>query len=372
MLFITLLTSSMSKNTSKLFTNTSNKSMNKSNQSTSTPMNTSSTPFPHVRRTILSRPKQFTSKHGINHTLNDYLSITKDQQQEGLCWAFSLTSAFEMSYARDTGNRLMLEPKQLHRNAVPWWNKQSKELKKQYSYCLSYMDGDGYVPECVLEYLVRSHDTLLQEDGEDSFLMINYYQQLKINSLRDMYDGLDYFGVLYATIDAEQLQNGYAIYDEYYPIDHNSHAVVITGIGTFYNTSGVYLELLNSWGYNVGYDGLQYIKVAESELSFIVNNMNILSDIYGVHLVRDVIKQYADTILALILILLLAITFCALIVFIILCIIYKKKAQQQTVNNALDDESDINSNDELEDISPPPTITQSQSGNRNLDAVLIT
>lgn len=349
MLFIRLLTSSTYMNT---------------------PTTTPSTP--HPRRTILSRPRQFTSKHGINHTLNDYLSIPKDQQQEGLCWAFSLTSAFEMSYARDTGNRLMLEPKQLHRNAVPWWNKQSKELKKQYSPCLTYGEDGGYNPECVLEYLVRSQDTLLQEDGEDSFLMINSYQQLKINSLCDMYDALDLFGVLYATIDSEQLTNGYAIYDEYYPIDNNNHAVVITGIGTFYNSSGVYLELLNSWGYNVGYDGLQYIKVAESELSFIVNNMNILSDIYGVHPVRDVIKQYADTIFAFILIVLLAITFCALIVFIILFIIYKKKAQQQTVNDALDDKSDINANDELEDVSPPPTTTQSQSGNRNLDAVLIT
>ena len=58
-----------------------------------------------LSRTILNRSPQFNSTHGIKEEKKEYLSIIKNQEVEGLCWAYSLASTIEMSYALKTGNR---------------------------------------------------------------------------------------------------------------------------------------------------------------------------------------------------------------------------------------------------------------------------
>ena len=188
---------------------------------------------------------------------------------------------------------------------------------------------------------------------------------MRINSLKDIYDALDEFGILYAGINGDNLTEE-TVYSKYVPLDQSNHAVVITGIGIISGMDGIYIEILNSWGTDVGYDGLQYIKVANDENSYIVNNMNILSESYGIHAERDVLKQYSDTLLALMFIVLFVLTACALIIMIIL---YIRKSHVLMSN--IDDES-IDSEDE------PPTQDQedpdedlTHAGSRSLDTVLI-
>ena len=44
-----------------------------------------------------------------------------------------------------------------------------------------------------------------------------------------------------------------------------------------YNLPGYYVEIVNSWGYAHGYEGLQYIRVGDEQGNFI-NNHNIFDE----------------------------------------------------------------------------------------------
>lgn len=221
----------------------------------------------------------------------------------------------------------MLDPKQLHKNAAPWWKSQSKKLRTEFEPCLEYDELGGYSPVCVLEYLVRSGDSLLQQDGDDSFLIITGYNELKVNSLKQLYTALDEYGILYAGINSDLLSIG-TVYNDHFVMDESNHAVVVTGAGTLDGFEGIYLELLNSWGVDLGYDGLQYIKIADGENGSIINNMNILADLYGIHAERDVISQYSDMILAIVFMILFVITVCVLVVFIVLYL-HEKRVREE-------------------------------------------
>lgn len=287
-------------------------------------------------RKTLSRPRVFTATHGITTDKRDYLSITKDQGTEGLCWAYALTSTFEMAYALKSGNRLMLNPNFTYEHAVPWWKDQSKSMRKQYESCLSYGEDKGYSPLCATMYLVGSGDSIAQMDGDDSFLTITYADVLKINSLTDLNNALDTYGVLYVGLDSNPLQSNTIIKD-YIPSETSNHAVVMTAIGEISGYEGVYAEILNSWGYNHGYDGLQYIKIADSKVSYIVNNMNILSNIIGIQVARNPLKQYADLFWALGLGITLIIT---LIILTVISILYYRLKKTITPPAAISDQPD--------------------------------
>ena len=96
------------------------------------------------KRQLLSRAEYFTAKHGIKENTKDYLSITKDQGSEGLCWAYALTSTIEMNYALKSGNILMLDPIMLKNKSVPWFKDQDKKTRKKYAPCLSYGENGEY------------------------------------------------------------------------------------------------------------------------------------------------------------------------------------------------------------------------------------
>ena len=287
-------------------------------------------------RKTLSRPRDFTATHGITSDKRDYLSITKNQGTEGLCWAYALTSTFEMSYALKSGNRLMLNPNFTYEHAVPWWKEQKKSMRKQYEPCLSYGEDKGYLPFCATMYLIGSGDSITQMDGDDSFLTITYAETLKINSLPDLNNALDTYGVLYVALDADPLQSN-TIISKYIPSETSNHAVVMTAIGEIKGYDGVYVEILNSWGYNHGYDGLQYIKIADSNVSCVVNNMNILSDIIGIQVERNPFKQYADLFWALGLGITLIIT---LIVLTVISILYYRLKKTIAPSTMVADQSD--------------------------------
>ena len=227
---------------------------------------------------------------------------------------------FSATHALKSGNRLMLNPNFTYEHAVPWWNKQNKAIKTQYEPCLSYGEGKGYSPDCATMYLIESGDSIIQMDGDDSFLVITYADLLEINSLIDLNNALDTYGVLYVALDADPLQSN-TVVEAYIPSETANHAVVITAIGEITGCNGVYVEILNSWGYNHGYDGLQYIKIADSSTSQIVNNMNILSNIIGIQVARNPLKQYADLFWALGLGITLIIT---LIILTVVAILYCK------------------------------------------------
>ena len=251
------------------------------------------------KRTILSRLAQFTALHGINQKENDYLSIIKNQGEEGLCWAYALTSAIEMNYARKTGNRLMLDPMTLKNRSVPWWNKQNQTMKKENEHCLQYSD-EGYSVQCAAQYMAESGDTMIQKDGQDSFVKMSDGGTIEIKSLRDLFDTLDEHGILYSGIDADKLDLQTPITTEYYETTVNNHAIVITAVGKISNIGdddGIYVEILNSWGYSYGYDGLFYVKVANSESSSLVNNMNMFEANIWIEVERKIKQETPATII---------------------------------------------------------------------------
>ena len=272
------------------------------------------------KRQLLSRAATFNATHGIKESKKDYLSIIKDQGQEGLCWAYALTSTIETNYALKTGNRLMLDPTTLKNNSVPWWNKQNKKTKKTFANCLQYGEGGGYPPLCAVLYMIGSGDTMIQQDGQDSFLQITDGDLAEIKTLQNLYDALDKHGILYSGIYADHLYGQYI--NRYQDMDKDiNHAIVITAVGHIRginDDNGIYVEILNSWGYNYGYDGLIYVKVADSEDGPLKNNMNMFKINIYTEVSRTLTTEEAALICAVLFGILFAISLIALGIYIFL------------------------------------------------------
>ena len=254
------------------------------------------------KRQLLSRAAAFNATHGIKEDKKDYLSITKNQGNEGLCWAYALTSTIETNYALKTGNRLMLDPTMLKNKSVPWWKDQSKKTRKENSECLEYGEDGSYIPGCAVNYLYASGDTMIQQDGQDSFLQITGGGRIEIKTLQNLYDALDNHGVLYSAIFANHLNGEYQIISKYIDMNEDcNHAIVITAVGHLINNdddNGIYVEILNSWGYNYGYDGLVYVKIADSENGPLMNNMNMFYQNIFVEVSRTLTKEEAALVCA--------------------------------------------------------------------------
>jgi hypothetical protein len=239
-----------------------------------------------------------------------------------------------MSYAIKTGNRLMLDPLTLYNNSVPWWNEQNKETKKTYKHCLEYGKDKGYTPDCAVNYLILSRHTMIQMDKEDSYLQVTGAGDLNIKTVQQLYEELDKHGIFYIPINSTYL-NGNELIENYYDVEDPNvlpdHAVVLTAVGEIAGLSGIYVEILNSWGYKNGYDGLHYVKVAESDTSDIVNNMKMLNSPIYVEVERLISIEDA-VILSKVFAVLFLITLLTTIVFLILFIICCKKARSNQNN----------------------------------------
>ena len=259
-----------------------------------------------LRRLLhLQPPKDivFTAEHGVTNDKRNFLSIIKNQGQEGLCWAYSLASTIEISYALKTGNRLMLDPFTFYNNSVNWWKKQSTKDKMERELCLSYTQNKGYYAPCVIEYMVVSGDSMKQMDSEDSFVRMTDAGYSTIETVQQLYEALDKHGVLYISINSTYLKN-HQLIDEYYDFDDPNvnvdHSVVLTAVGKIEGYSGIYVEILNSWGTDNGYDGLYYVKVANNEKSKLINNMKMFDAPIYIE-VKRVISSAKETILNIIL-----------------------------------------------------------------------
>ena len=230
-----------------------------------------------MRMKLLSRNIAYNATHGITTEYKDYLSIPKNQGTEGLCWAYSLTSAIEMKYALKSGNRLMLDPLTLKNNSVEWFKKYDKH--KNYSACHQYDEEGGYSPLCAAIFMNASKTTMKQQDGNDSYIYIsNISYEKEITTVKELYDALDEYKLLYSSIYADDFglfQNSEIIDDYYFENESINHVVVITSVGTVNGYDGLYVEILNSWGYGRHYDGLIYIKVADNETDILHNNFNM-------------------------------------------------------------------------------------------------
>ena len=290
-----------------------------------------------LSRVILSRPTAFVATHGLTTEYKDYLSLTKDQGQEGLCWAFALTSAIEMNYALQTGNRMMLDPKQLSRRAVSWWKGQKRSVRNQNEHCLSYGEEGGYNLECAINYLLGSKESMIDSHGDDTFIVVKEAAYVHINSLHLLYESLNAGHVIYSGVDADGIMDK-VVLDTFYKSEAGpNHAVVITAAGTITGKDGIYVEILNSWGVGHGYEGLQYIKVAENNDSYLINNAAIFEQSIIFEVGRDEIKYYAETIT---IIVLSFVCFGLLIALIVMCIKYHRKSDYVAqVNDVDNDES---------------------------------
>jgi len=291
---------------------------------------------------LLSRLIYFNAIAGVNTTYKDYLSITKDQGEEGLCWAYSLTSAIEMKYALKTGNRLMLDPLTLYNNSVKWYKKHKKAYKDEiYSNCFDYAELGGYSPFCAIGFLHDSKQEMKYMNGNNSNIYVSDAGLSEIKTVNDLINSLRTHNILYSGINSDVINDNYLtpIFEDYYLLNETNHGVVITAIGTIDSIDGVYIEILNSWGYKVGYDGLFYIKVADSLESELINNMNIFN--YNFWLDVDRMNK-EDIFIALIIILgvLLLIS-----IFIIIIILGIYKSNRKKKNNDLDNELKVEINE---------------------------
>ena len=229
------------------------------------------------RMKLLSRYAAYTALHGIKNDKKDYLSIIKDQGNEGFCWAYSLTSSVEMKYALSSGNRLMLDPFSIVNNSVKWFNRHKSTHKdSMYSNCFQYDEG-GYPPLCALEFMYGSKQELQQMDGNNSHLIISNADVVSIDSVSTLFEVLDKYDILYSMIASSELPPEAMIIDDYVEDDELllSHAIVITSVGVIEGFDGIYVEVLNSWGYNYHYDGIVYVKVADNETDELHNSFKI-------------------------------------------------------------------------------------------------
>ncbi len=272
-----------------------------------------------MKVSLLSRLPRFNALHGVTNKYRDYLSIMKDQGTDGLCWAYSLSSAMETRYALDSGNRLMLDPLTLYNRSVPWWKSHCKE--EWCKHCTQYSKtiDKGYFQDCAINYMLISHDTMIQADGEDSYLMISNASTVNITTVEELNKSLDEYGILYSAIDGSTLKQytQSSTIDFYYSSNTTNHAVVITALGTIDEQPDLYVEIINSWGYDRFYDGLIYIKVADNSTSSLFNNFAIFNENYGIEVkhisVREEITYFA-----------LMIVFICLLIVAVLIAIYEE------------------------------------------------
>lgn len=239
---------------------------------------------------LLSRAREFSAMCGITDDKKDYLSIIKNQGNEGLCWAYSLTSAIEMKYALQSGNRLMLDPRTLSNNSVNWFKKHGKNLKEDFSFCYSYGEFGGYPPACALMFMMGSRKSMMQMDGNNSHVFIenaDSVENIANNTVDSLCEIMNKYELLYSGIEATEIFQVSEVVDEYY-IDNETtnHGIVITSIGKLSGRDGIYAEILNSWGYEIHYDGLAYVKIADNETDIIHNNLHLFDYNYWIHVDR--------------------------------------------------------------------------------------
>ena len=288
-----------------------------------------------MRMKLLSRLYAYNASHGITTEYKDYISVPKDQGTEGLCWAYSLSSAIEMKYAFESGNRLMLDPLTLKNNSVKWFKKHDKH--NEIPDCHQYDEGGGYPPDCAILFMRGSKTTMMQQDGNNSFIYISNATEVNISTVKELYEALDKHKVLYSGIYGRIPMQGYIINDYYYENESISHGVVITSVGTVEGYDGLYVEILNSWGYDKNYDGLIYFKVADNESDVLHNNFDMFEINYGIEVKRKNSINEDVYMPVFIVFFILFIVACIVIVFMS-CNIMKLKYRTNTdpinVNNA--------------------------------------
>lgn len=250
---------------------------------------------------LLSRANEFTAIAGITNDFKDYLSIVKNQGEEGLCWAYSLTSIIEIKYGIQSGNRLMLDPLTLYNNSVDWFKKHKKMFdEKEYESCFEYREDKGYSQICAVEFMIQSKQEMIQQDGNNSYVYVRNGGISEIKTVKDLISALNEHQVLYSAIDSGLFGYQEQIINDYRESEKLTHALVISGVGKVKGFDGLFVEVLNSWGYDTHYDGLMYVKVADDEKSELHNNLNMFEINMWVDVDRnDEVKYYKELVIGL-------------------------------------------------------------------------
>lgn len=311
-------------------------------------------------KNILSRLFIFTAIQGLTEYEKDLIPLIKNQGLHSYCWAYSITSAIELKYALQTGNRLKFSPFGIIDNVLDFYdaNKDNPDYSQAYDICKNFSSENEnepkelYVPECALLYLKEDKKRMIYEyNNKSSNVILSNYSNIKIESLNDLIQNLknnkvilaQYFSGLMGYYVNKSIIDYYVVHDEL-PIDHN---IIITGVGTLEDIPGLYVEIVNSWGLEVtfpnngqtskvGYDGLYYVKIADNETSPLVNNMglftlNYVIDVDELESIPDsdtdsnnVSKSYKTA--TIILSILTGVFFCLFILFLVLYLCTKKES----------------------------------------------
>lgn len=245
----------------------------------------------------------FTAIQGLNNDEKDLIPLIKDQSIHAYCWAYSLTSAIELKHALKTGNRLKFNPYGIIDNVLDFYAqlknqlKDHPELQNLYDLCKEFagkenQPKENYSPFCAINYLVMDQKRMIYEyNNESSNVYVSNATVLSIKTLEDLYETLKENKFISAAYYSEPdfyksgpIITNY-IEDENVELNHN---IIITGVGTIYNTPGIFVEIVNSWGtvyYDeedglfkpLGYDGIYYLKVADNETAPLINNRKIFT-----------------------------------------------------------------------------------------------
>ena len=231
-----------------------------------------------LERSILSRLSLFSAIAGVN---KDYLSIIKNQGSYGVCWAYSTISAIEMQYGVISGNRMKFSPwKTIVDDILDYF-----KGKPQYQTCQNFAENYFYNHFCAFEYLVKSKKhMIMQYNNQSSTIYVKNYNYLLFSSLsmEKLIELLSQGHPLVTVMNATALLRlrDVSIVDDYYigPDTMNGvdHAIVATAVGTIEGRDGIYLEILNSWGEDIGSEGLNYIKIADSVNGTLKRSFNSL------------------------------------------------------------------------------------------------
>lgn len=210
---------------------------------------------------LLARSTEYSVLHGMKFLL---MSSGNDDTS---CKYYPLASAMMMDYARTNNDSFLI---------TPVTNITNKDIEADLDKVLSTVQDDDEIMKINDQYKAN--------------IKLKKYSVVSITSLYYLYAILDEHKLLYSSIYNSMRKYTIisTINDAYDEIDH---AVVLTSVGKLNNMTGIYAEVVNSWGNAYKCGGVSYIKISEDEQD-LKNNMNLFG--FNAWIETEYSSSYSD------------------------------------------------------------------------------
>ena len=207
---------------------------------------------------LIARSLNYQVLHGMPYLL------MSNGDKDKLCNAYPLASAMMMYYAAKNEDVFKLTPKEV------------------------LMLIDGCDMKCVLKEAKVIGQPMNLNGKYNSNLKLSKYDKVDIKSLDDLYTALDEHKVLYSGIFDDGTFGGIELVAERVEgVSGTNHAAVISSVGKFKDTPGLYVEVVNAWNQSWNCGGVMYVKISEDETT-LINNLCLFNDNYWVEV------EYSD------------------------------------------------------------------------------